>query len=125
MEDPVYHYASSAAISGLMFYSGKAFPQWRGNAFYGAMTPHYLARLTIAQGQSIREERMLLQQAWRVRAVQEGPDGFLYLTTEATERGVHNPHGWSGVLHPDGKLVRIRPIPASGGGSRSLSKGHR
>src|SRR5262249_47875825 len=59
LEPPRYHYASSTALSGLIFYTGSAFPRWRGNAFVGAMTPRYLGRLTIEPGQSIREERLL------------------------------------------------------------------
>ena len=39
MEPPVFHYATSAALSGIAFYTGSAFPQWRNNLFVGAMTP--------------------------------------------------------------------------------------
>ena len=79
MEPPVHHYATSTALSGLAFYTGRAFPQWRNSLFVGAMTPRYLSRLTITNGRVAREERMLLEKRWRVRVIQQGPDGFIYL----------------------------------------------
>ncbi|MBI3790062.1 MAG: PQQ-dependent sugar dehydrogenase [Gemmatimonadetes bacterium] len=100
MEPPIHHYASSAALSGLAFYTGAAFPAWRGNLFMGAMTPRYLARLIITPGAPPREERMLLEQRWRVRVVQQGPDGFLYLGIERTHPSLD-----------DGMIVRLRPGP--------------
>ena len=101
MEQPRFHYASSAALSGLTFYSGKAFPAWKGNAFVGAMTPRYLGRLIIQADRPIREERLLTDRRWRVRVVQEGPDGFLYLGVERSRPDAE-----------DGMIVRIRPVAA-------------
>ena len=109
MEPPVYHYASSAALSGLMFYTSSVLPQWRGNAFFGAMTPKYLARITIEPGQPLREERLLLEKRWRIRVVQQGPDGFIYLGVESSQRAVLTPGGARAILRPNGMIVRIRP----------------
>jgi glucose/arabinose dehydrogenase len=97
MEPPVRHYASSNALSGIAFYTGSAFPGWRNNLFVGAMTPRHLSRLVIAGGKVTGEERMLLQKRWRVRVVQQGPDGFIYLGVQRT------PDGAGGVI------ARIRP----------------
>ncbi len=97
MEQPVHHYASSTALSGMLFYTGTAFPVWRGQLFVGAMTPRYLGRLTFEAGW-VREERLLLEPRWRVRVIQQGPDGFIYLGIER-----------STPQASDGKIVRLRP----------------
>ena len=98
MEPPVHHYATSTALSGLAFYTGSAFPQWRNNLFVGAMTPRYLSRLTVVNGRVTREERMLLEKRWRVRVVQQGPDGFIYLGIQRDADGT------------GGVIARIRPV---------------
>ena len=98
MEPPVFHYATSAALSGIAFYTGSAFPQWRSNLFVGAMTPRFLARLVVANGRVEREEKLLLEKKWRVRVVQTGPDGFLYLGVQRASDGT------------GGVIARIRPV---------------
>ena len=97
MEPPVHHYSTSAALSGIAFYTGAAFPRWRNNLFVGAMTPRFLARLVVGNGKVVTEERLLLENRWRVRVVQTGPDGFLYL-------GVQRAADGSG-----GVIARLRP----------------
>jgi glucose/arabinose dehydrogenase len=98
MESPVFHYATSAALSGIAFYTGSAFPRWRNNLFVGAMTPRFLARLVVANGRVEREEKLLLEKKWRVRVVQTGPDGFLYLGVQRASDGT------------GGVIARIRPV---------------
>jgi glucose/arabinose dehydrogenase len=98
MEPPVFHYATSAALSGIAFYTGSAFPQWRNNLFVGAMTPRFLARLVVTNGRVEREEKLLLERKWRVRVVQTGPDGFLYLGVQRASDGT------------GGVIARIRPV---------------
>jgi len=98
MEPPVFHYATSAALTGIAFYTGSAFPQWRNNLFVGAMTPRFLARLVVANGRVEREEKLLLEKKWRVRVVQIGPDGFLYLGVQRASDGT------------GGVIARIRPV---------------
>ena len=98
MEQPVHHYSTSAALSGIAFYTGSAFPRWRNNLFVGAMTPRFLSRLVVTNGRVTSEERLLLEKRWRVRVVQPGPDGFIYLGVQRT------PDGSGGVI------ARIRPV---------------
>ena len=63
--------------SSLMFYSGKLFPQWRGNAFIGGLSSKSLVRIAF-DGDNAREaERFDMGQ--RIRAVAQGPDGALWL----------------------------------------------
>ena len=82
----------------MAFYTGSAFPTWRNNLFVGAMTPRFLSRLVIVDGRVRGEERLLLEKRWRVRAVQTGPDGFLYLGVQRTSDG------------GGGVIARIRPV---------------
>jgi glucose/arabinose dehydrogenase len=98
MEPPVHHYSTSAALSGIAFYTGAAFPRWRNNLFVGAMTPRFLSRLVVDRERVVSEERLLLEKRWRVRVVQTGPDGYLYL-------GVQRASDGSG-----GVIARIRPV---------------
>ncbi len=98
MEPPVHHYSTSAALSGIAFYTGSAFPRWRDNLFVGAMTPRFLSRLVITNGRVRTEERLLLEKRWRVRAVQTGPDGFIYLAVQRTADG------------NGGIIARLRPV---------------
>ena len=63
--------------SSLLIYSGKLFPQWQGNAFIGGLSSQSLVRV-VFEGDSAREaERFDMGQ--RIRAVQQGPDGALWL----------------------------------------------
>ena len=63
--------------SSLTFYSGKLFPQWRGNAFIGGLSSKSLVRIAF-DGDNAREaERFDMGQ--RIRAVAQGPDGALWL----------------------------------------------
>jgi glucose/arabinose dehydrogenase len=81
MEQPVYYWDPVIAPSGMTFYTGDAFPDWRGNAFVGSLNPGALVRLTIDNDRVTREERYL-GSIGRVRDVQQGSDGFLYLVTD-------------------------------------------
>ncbi len=81
MEQPVYYWDPVIAPSGMTFYTGDAFPDWRGSVFVGSLNPGALVRLTIDNDRVTREERYL-GTIGRVRDVQQGPDGFLYLVTD-------------------------------------------
>lgn len=79
MEQPVHHYVPSIAPSDMFFYSGDAFPQWRGNLFLGALALTHLNRLVIDGREVVHEERLLEDRGWRVRTVRQGPDGLIYI----------------------------------------------
>jgi glucose/arabinose dehydrogenase len=64
--------------SSLLFYSGSEFPQWRGNAFIGGLSSTALIRIELGAGGAAREAQRLRMPA-RVRAVEQGPDGALWL----------------------------------------------
>ncbi len=81
MENPVHIWVPSIATSGLLVYTGDAFPGWRGNLFVGGMAGQQLARLTI-DGHRVMNEETLAQNMGRIRDVRQGPDGFIYLAIE-------------------------------------------
>ena len=94
MEQPVHYWDPSIAPSGLMFYTGDKFPNWKGNAFVGALGFQLVARLEL-DGERVRsEERLLEGYGQRIRAVVQGPDGYIYLLTD----------------DDDGRIVRLEPI---------------
>ncbi len=93
MQQPVYYWVPSIAPSGMMFYGGDPFSQWRGNLFIGSLKFKLLVRLELDREQVVHEERFLIGAFGRIRDVREGPDGFIYLLTD--ER--------------DGRLIRLEP----------------
>jgi glucose/arabinose dehydrogenase len=102
LESPFVYWIPSIAISGLTFYTGDRFPQWKGNVFVGAMfagrsrgTGH-LQRIVINDaGRPINREPLLAELRQRIRDVRQGPDGLLYLLTD----------------EDDGMVLRLEPGP--------------
>ena len=82
MEQPFHYYVPSIAPSGMVFYDGDRYSQWKGNLFIGSMVLMHLNRLTIRDGIVVNEERLLKEMKWRVRNVIQGPDGYLYLSVD-------------------------------------------
>jgi glucose/arabinose dehydrogenase len=83
MEPPVYFWVPSIAPSGMAFYGGDMFPAWRGNLFVGALAGQTLVRLQLDGDKVVREERLLRDLGERIRDVRAGPDGALWLLTDA------------------------------------------
>ena len=82
VEEPVYFWVPSIAPSGMAFYTGDLFPQWKGNLFIGAMSGQYgmyLVRLVLDGNKVIGEEKLLTDPKRRFRDVRQGPDGALYV----------------------------------------------
>jgi glucose/arabinose dehydrogenase len=82
MEQPVYFWTPDIAPGGIAFYTGKMFPAWDGSLFVGALAGKYLIRLGLNGNRVVAEERLLSDQNARIRAVNEGPDGALYVMTD-------------------------------------------
>jgi len=82
MEQPVYFWDPVIAPSGLQFYTGNAFPAWRGSAFVGGLGGKRLVRLVLDGTRVTGEEHLLTDRNQRVRDVRQGPDGLLYLVTD-------------------------------------------
>ena len=94
MEQPLHIWVPSIAPSGLAFYQGDRFPGWRGDLFVGALRGQMLVRLRFDGEKLVREERLLEGELGRIRDVRAGPDGYLYLLTDAD----------------DGVIARLEPV---------------
>lgn len=81
-EQPVYYWDPVIAPSGAQFYTGDAFPEWRGNLFVGSLGQQRLVRLVMDNARVTGEEHLLVDRKQRVRDVKQGPDGFLYIVTD-------------------------------------------
>ena len=93
MEQPVYYWDPVIAPSGMTFYTAEAIPGWQGSILVGSLTPGALVRLVLQDGKVTREERYLGDLGERIRDVQQGPDGFVYVVTD----------------REDGRVLRVRP----------------
>jgi aldose sugar dehydrogenase len=82
MEQPVYYWDPVIAPAGAVFYTGQAFSEWQGNLFVGSMNPGGLVRLELENGRVRRETRYLGELHERIRDVQQGSDGLLYVLTD-------------------------------------------
>jgi glucose/arabinose dehydrogenase len=82
LQPPLHYWVPSIAPSGMAFYTGDRFPQWRGNLFVGALKAQLLVRLELDGERVVREERLLTGEIGRIRDVRNGPDGYLYLLTD-------------------------------------------
>ena len=80
-EPPIRHWTPSIASSPIHFYSGDAFPQWKGNLFLGSLAKQQLFRFVV-DGDRIVEQELVFADLGRVRDIQTGPDGFLYISLE-------------------------------------------
>jgi glucose/arabinose dehydrogenase len=92
MHQPVVHWTPSIAPSGMTFYDGDAFPNWQGDIFLGALAKTHLRRVRL-NGDAVTEQEVMLDGLGRVRDVEVGPDGFLYILMDAL----------------DGQVIRIQP----------------
>jgi glucose/arabinose dehydrogenase len=91
LEQPVYYWDPVIAPSGMIVYDGSMFPEWQGNIFVGGMASMKLVRLQLQEGKVVGEEWLLSDRGRRIRDVKQGPDGAIYVVTEA----------------PDGELLKL------------------
>lgn len=92
---PVYYWDPVIAPSGAQWYSGDAFPAWKGNLFVGALRERKLVRLVIEGQRVVGEEWLLADRGKRVRDVRQDKAGALYLVTD----------------EDDGEVWKITPGP--------------
>ncbi len=79
VEEPAYFWFPDIAPSGMLFYTGDKFPDWKGNLFVGGMQPEALVRLVLNGDRIVAEERLLTDKKMRVREIRQAPDGTIYL----------------------------------------------
>jgi glucose/arabinose dehydrogenase len=95
VEDPVLFWVPSIAISGMTFYTGHRFPAWRNNLFVGGLQYGRIPRtgqmqrvVFNEQWQEIRRESFFEDLRQRIRDVEQGPDGLLYVLTDERDGAV-------------------------------------
>lgn len=98
MEPPLYWWPQSPAISGMAFYNADRFPAWRNSVFIGALANQNLIRLTLDGDRVVAQERLLTDRKQRIRDVRLGPDGYVYVLTDASP----------------GELLRLAPAEQGG-----------
>ncbi|MDJ0826763.1 MAG: PQQ-dependent sugar dehydrogenase [Rhodobacter sp.] len=82
MEQPEFYWDPSIAPSGMMVYSGKLWPEWRGDMFIGSLKFDYISRLS---GATFREvEQIEGDETARVRDIREAPDGAIWFLSVNT-----------------------------------------
>ncbi len=103
MEEPVYFWDPVIAPSGLAFYTGNLFPQWKNSLFVGGLRGEMLVRLEIANDKVVAEEPLLMDLASRIRDVRVGPDGAVYVFTDSGTPSM------SANTPPTSKLLKLTP----------------
>lgn len=93
MAQPLHYWDPSIAPSGMAFYTGEDFSRWQGDLFVGALKMQKLVRLELDGHEVTAEEDLLTGLDKRIRAVEMGPDGHLWLLTDSA----------------DGEVLRIVP----------------
>jgi glucose/arabinose dehydrogenase len=93
MEQPIYFWTPDVAPAGIAFYSGSLFPAWQGDLFVSTLAGRVLVRLVLNGDRVVAEERLLSELNSRIRGVENGPDGALYVLTDGN----------------GGKILRLAP----------------
>ena len=86
MEPPVHIWVPSIGVTGMLFYTGAAFPDWRGDMIVASLRGEQLVRLTL-NGQQVAREETLISGMGRIRDVRQGPEGIIYLAMDGDARG--------------------------------------
>ena len=101
LEDPVLHWTPSIAISGMTFYTGDRFPNWKNNLFVGGLQfgriqgTGQMHRIVFNENwEELRREAFFTDLRQRIRDVKQGPDGLLYVLTD----------------EEDGAILRLEPV---------------
>jgi glucose/arabinose dehydrogenase len=81
MEQPLHYWTPSIAPSGMAFINSDKYGDWNGNLLVGSLKFQYLDMCTLKDNKVIKEER-LLDGLGRVRCVEQGPDGYIYVGIE-------------------------------------------
>ena len=102
LESPLLEYTPACAPASGMFYRGSAFPQFKGNFFFGCLRGEALVRVVLDGRRVVNQER-LVNNYGRIRDVAEGPDGFLYFSTS-------NRDGRGKPAEDDDRILRLVPV---------------
>ena len=87
MEQPAHIWVPSIGTSGLIFYTGDKFPEWRGNLLAGGLAGQQMVRLTVggASGRAITESEVMFRGQGRVRDIKQSLDGYIYIALDGQQ----------------------------------------
>jgi len=94
--ESIHYWVPSIAPSGMAFYTGDLFGEWRGDLLVGALVAQSVVRISLDGEQVTGEERIEL--GARIRDVRQGPDGAVYVVTDEA----------------DGRILRLTPEQKQG-----------
>lgn len=103
MESPLLEYTPACAPGSGTFYRGNAFPQFKGNFFFGCLRGMRLIRVVLDGRRVVSQENLLSGSYGRIRDVAEGPDGSLYFSTS-------NRDGRGTPANDDDRIIRLTPV---------------
>lgn len=100
---PLLVFTPAEAPASALIYSGKLFPQFKDNLFFGSLRGENLMRVMIGEdADAVSFERMFLEEYGRIREVAEGPDGAIYFSSS-------NKDGRGSPAANDDRILRIIP----------------
>ncbi len=83
LEQPLYYYVPSIGTSTVVKYYGQMFPQWQGDLLVGSLKGHQLSKLSLHNNEVKQEQRFIGDTSWRIRDIEIGPQGEVYLLSDA------------------------------------------
>lgn len=102
MESPLLEYTPACAPGSGSFYRGNAFPDFRGNFFFGCLKGERIVRVILDGRRVASQENLLSGKYGRIREVVEGPDGYIYFSTS-------NKDGRGAPASDDDRIIRLVP----------------
>jgi glucose/arabinose dehydrogenase len=103
MEAPLLEYTPACAPGSGMFYDGPAFPDYKGNFFFGCLGGTRIIRVVLDGRKVVSQENMFSGTYGRIREMEQGPDGFIYFSTS-------NRDGRGSPAKDDDRIMRIVPV---------------
>ena len=103
MEAPILEYTPACAPGSGMFYRGSAFPQFKGNFFFGCLRGEAIIRVVTDGRRAVSQEMLLQGKYGRIRDLAEGPDGLIYFSTS-------NRDGRGQPAKDDDRIMRLVPV---------------
>ena len=100
---PLLEYTPACAPASAMFYSGKLFPEFKGNFFFGCLRGEKIVRVELDGRRVVKQEDLLKDSYGRIREMAEAPDGSIYFSTS-------NRDGRGSAANDDDKIMRIVPV---------------
>lgn len=88
--DPIWIWDPSIAPSGMLFYDGDMFPEWKGDLLVGALKYMSIYQVELDENQKpVRENRLFEEKFGRVRDIEQAPDGSLLVLNDAPNGGLY------------------------------------